>query len=177
MASYCSHLYDYGSNSYCDVDQHKVSSYEWKNYCSYNYGKGCGKNYFIATETISILNKDEKDPVYENIKSLRDNYLEKDRNYSDMLGLYDLIGPAVASKMDEDKNREVIATKVYSLLSRISTLVSKEEIAKATRYYNQMVGVLVKKYDLGKFYEETNKKIKLANNVVKKHKIRQKTLD
>lgn len=162
---------------HCNVDWHRVSTWEYNNYCNFNYGTACDKNRYITTASIVILNKKPTDPVFESIGFLRDEYLEKNEKYADLLSMYDYIGPQIAKKMDEDKNRVETATKVYSILTRISKLVSKEEIDKATDYYSQMVGVLINKYDLGEFYEETNDKIELAENTVKKHKIRQKTLD
>lgn len=179
----------YDKYDYCDYSRGSYPNYwcaltgkvvEWVTYkksCE-NKGNGCEHlGYYISTAAGIALKKDYYDSVLDSIRFLKDEYLEKDEKYADLLSMYDFIGPVVAKKMNEDENKVETATKVYSILGRISKLVEKEEIDKATNYYSQMVGVLINKYDLGEFYEETNNKIELADNVVKKHKIRQKTLD
>lgn len=181
MANWCKYSAGSYPKYWCKVDNDYKSWSYVQNYCM-NGGYKCS-NYYISTATenilknANVLKKEKNDSVIESIKFLRDEYLENNEEYKGLLEIYDYIGPAVASRMEEDNNKLVTASKVYSILNRISKLVEKEEIAKATRYYSQMVGVLIKKYDLGEFYEETNEKIELAEKTVKKHKIGPKTLD
>ncbi len=182
MAIWCRNCKGSYPNYWCANTNNYISSKRVEEYCKYDgvwYKDGKTKctDYYVSTITGIILKKEKNDDVLDSIKVLREEYLEKDENYSDLLEMYDYIGPVVASKLDEDKNKVETATKVYKILARISKLVEKEEIDKATGYYSQMVGVLIKKYDLGEFYEETNKRIELAEKTVKKHKIGPKTLD
>ncbi len=184
MANWCKYSAGSYPKYWCKVDNDYKSWSYVQNYCM-NGGYKCS-NYYISTATenilknANVLEKEKNDSVIESIKYLRDEYLENNEEYKGLLEIYDYIGPAVASRMEEDNNKLITASKVYSILNRISKLVEKEEIAKATRYYSQMVGVLIKKYDLGEFYEEyeeNKEKDELAEKTVKKHKIGPKTLD
>ena len=93
--------------------------------------------------------------------------------------MYDSIGPVVVESIDSDTERYKTSTKIYSILDRISTLVEKEEIAKAVKYYSGMVNILVNKYGLDERYDEAQKTIgdeSLIRPVKKVQKI-VKTLD
>ena len=175
MANWCRYCKGNYPKYWCEVTNNYIAWSIVERSCM-NNGYKCS-NYYVSTATGVILKKDSHDSVLDNVRSLRDNYMEKNENYKDLLDMYDILGPSVAKCMEEDKNKETTATKVYSILSRISKLISKEEIDKAVNYYTQMVGVLIKKYDLGEFYGETNEKVELAEKTVKKYKIGPKTLD
>ena len=175
MANWCRYCKGSYPKYWCEVTNEYIPWSIVERSCK-NNGYKCS-NYYISTLTGVVLKKDKNDKVLDSIKYLRDEFLEQDTKYSDLLSMYDYIGPQVAKKIDEDPNRKEVSTKVYSILTRISKLVEKEEIDKATGYYSQMVGALINKYNLGEFYEETEEKIELADKVVKKHKIQAKTLD
>ena len=175
MADWCKYSAGSYPKYWCKIDNDYKSWNYVQNYCM-NGGYKCS-NYYISTATANILKKKQPDSVLDSIKFLRDEYLEKNEEYKGLLEMYDYIGPVVADRMEKDENREVVANRVYKFLNRLSELVKKEEIAMATKYYSQMVGVLIKKYNLGEFYEETNEKVELAEKTVKKHKIGPKTLD
>ena len=184
MAKWCDYSEGTHNHYSCGLNGKSIPNDYAYNFCKNNTYNHNGTErckiyygYYISTVAGMVLKKDYNDSVQDSIRSLKNDYLEKDEKYSDLLSMYDYIGPQIAKKIDEDPNRVEVSTKVYKILARISKLVEKEEIDKATGYYSQMVGVLINKYDLGEFYEETNEKIELAEKTVKKHKIGPKTLD
>ena len=151
---YCENL---GSNNYCSVDGHKVSSWEWDNKCSYNYGKGCGikensnssGGCFITTVTCEILDKKDDDKVMNGLRKFRDEVLQKDEKYAEILQNYDVIGPIIAENLMKDENKEKIAETVYEhVLTPIASLVEAGENDKAVEAYYQMTLLFINYYGM-----------------------------
>ena len=177
MANWCRYCKGSYPKYWCEVTNEYIPWGIVERSCK-NNGYKCS-NYYVSTLTGEILKKDYNDPVLKNIRHLRDDYLEKDEKYSSMLSMYDSIGPVVVESIDSDTERYKTSTKIYSILDRISTLVEKEEIAKAVKYYSGMVNILVNKYGLDERYDEAQKTIgdeSLIRPVKKVQKI-VKTLD
>lgn len=167
MANWCRYCKGSYPKYWCEVTGNYIPWGIVEKSCK-NNGYKCS-NYYISTATGVILKKKPNDEVLDNIKSLRDDYAEHNENCRELLDIYDIIGPSIAQKMDEDPNREYMANRVYSILSRISRLVSKEEYEKATRYYSNMVGALAGMYNI----------LELTDNVKNTGKVQKitKTLD
>ena len=176
MANWCKYCKGSYPKYWCEVTNEYIPWGIVERSCM-NNGYKCS-NYYVSTAIGFILKLDQKDPVLENVRNLRDEFLEKNEQYSSLLNMYDTVGPVISDKMDEDPNKEETATKIYSILSRISNLSSKDEKDKAVNYYCQMVGALINKYGLT---EEYNKSVDTINSIdnptVKKVKKISKTLE
>lgn len=149
---YCEHL---DNRNYCGIDGHKVSDWEWNNKCSYNYGKDCGKkntsssNCFITTVTCKILNKQDDDEVMEGLRKFRDEVLQKDEKYEEILMNYDSVGPMIAERLLRDEDREKIAETVYEhVLTPISKMVKEDKNDEAVEAYYQMTLMFINYYGL-----------------------------
>lgn len=136
------------------------------NFCK-NYNK-CGEcpNYkqygpstssgpcFITTVTCDILGKDDNDIVMQKLRSFRDNILQKNEEYHDILKMYDSIGPVIVENLVNDSEKEIITPKLYSILERITRLIDKCKNKHAVEKYRQMTLLLIHKYGLENEYDE-----------------------
>lgn len=138
-------------NDYCKYD-YRVSSCPWYK----EYGQSSSSSFcFITTVTCNILGKDDKDPVLQDLRSLRDNYLQKDSKYDFILKAYDTIAPQAAKKMMEDEEKVSVATELYEdVLTPIAKLVEIKQYELASELYYCMTLKVYKKYDLLKDYNE-----------------------
>ena len=87
-----------------------------------------------------------------NLRKFRDQILQKNDKYSNILKLYDSIGPIVSCNIMHDDNREEIANKIYSKLEGFTSLIENEKYDEATRSYVIMTLKLVKEYGLDNMY-------------------------
>ena len=151
----CENLNNDGNH--CNLDWHVVSNYEYKNFCNYNYGNSCSKKTnsnssggcFITTVTCEILDKKDDDKVMNGLRKFRDDVLQKDEKYAEILQNYDVVGPIIANKLKEDENKEKIAETVYeSVLTPIAALVEDGEDEKAVEAYYQMTLLFINYYGL-----------------------------
>lgn len=104
---------------------------------------------FITTVTCEILDKKDDDVVMNGLRKFRDEVLQKDEKYAEILQNYDVVGPIIANKLKEDKDREKIAETVYThVLSPIAGLVESGEEEKAVEAYYQMTLLFINYYGL-----------------------------
>ena len=152
---YCTGNYPF----YCAISGERI----FNDYYCKNDGYHCPiyekyAPYYVTCATCLILDKDENDRVYSNIRTLKDNHMANNEKYSEDLANYDLIGKYLYTMMVIDKNRKKTAEKVYSVLERISTFVEENKIDEAVNNYKKMVTILMKKYNLNELYEKKSKK-------------------
>lgn len=153
---YCTGLYPF----YCAISGERI----FNDYYCKNGGYKCPiyeqyAPYYVTCATCFILNKDENDKVYSNIRLLKDNIMSKDEKYSEDLSNYDLIGKYIYVMMVQDTDRKKNAEKVYSVLERISSFVENDKIDEAVKNYRKMVTILMKKYNLNELYEKKSKNV------------------
>lgn len=136
---------------YCQFD-YKIPNCPWYK----EYGPSSSSSFcFITTITCNILGKDDKDPVMESLRSLRNDYLQKNPDYDFVLKAYDTIGKKAAQKISEDEKRETEAKVIYySVLSPIANLVNDKEYELAAEMYYCMTLGIYKKYGLLDEYNE-----------------------
>ncbi len=155
----CENLNNDGKH--CNLDWHVVSTSEYNNNCNYNYGNSCSKKTnsnssggcFITTVTCKILNKQDDDDVMEGLRRFRNEVLQKDKRYEEILMNYDVVGPIIANNLLKDENKEKIAGTVYEhVLTPISRLVENGENDKAVEAYYQMTLMFINYYSLKRPY-------------------------
>lgn len=162
--SWCKHCVDrsgwFSTNYKCNVSGEEVdipSSY-LENYCKYDYmASKCpfySQNYstggcFITTVTCNILNKADDNEVMNGLRKFRDEVLQKDEKYEEILKNYDVVGPIIATKLYNDENREKIAETIYEhVLTPISKMVKEEKNDEAVEAYYQMTLLFINYYGL-----------------------------
>ena len=107
---------------YCDKEKCKVSDDYYQKYCKgYNYNncpnfkKNNDSGCFLTTIVCNILKKEDNDIVLDKMRMFRDNVLQKDIHYMDILKDYDNIGPVIAQCMILDKDKMKLAEGLYPI--------------------------------------------------------------
>ena len=107
---------------------------------------------FITTVTCEILGKPDDDPVMNGLRGFRDNILQKDEMYHDILKMYDTIGPIIKEKIKNDEDGDNKAKSIFSKLERIVDIVNNGEYDRAIKRYLMMTLRLVCEYGIQKTY-------------------------
>lgn len=161
---YCKGPYGFFSSYYtCSITgkEESLPNNYVESYCKNNgyncpyykkYGPSSG-GCFITTITCEILNKQDDNSVMNNLRKFRDEVLQKDDKYYDILKEYDKVGPIIASKIIDDENKEKIASVIYEDgLVTISDLVDNEKYDLAVEKYYLMTLMLINYYRLKDYY-------------------------
>ena len=175
----CSYYYFCGGHKCSGKGRYgdRVSDSEYSSYCKWN-GLHCpvltkGKvihnrnsnnpnnqnnnnsSCFITTIVSNILGKKDDDKVLVNLRSFRDEVLQNDSKYDEVLKSYDTIGPVIAGCIYNDKDKEKMADGLYSnALLPISNLVVSKEYDKACERYYLMTLALINYYGLKHYYND-----------------------
>lgn len=148
---------------WCDKKNEQIDSDIYSRYCrgySYDecpiykqsdYSSGC----FLTTIVCDILKRDDHDSVLNTMRGFRDNVLQKDQKYFNILKDYDYIGPLLAYKLSQDSKREMIASKIYDYsLTRIAVQINKQNYEQAVTLYQAMTLFFIDHYGFRENYEE-----------------------
>jgi hypothetical protein len=177
MIDWCTYFQEYGSSFYCEKTN-KEPSYDTIKYNCKNGGYGCS-HYWVSTITGVILKKKFNDKVLLDIINLRKDIQQHDRydEYVNYIKMYDAVGPILVDRINMDKDSYITASKIYSIMTRISTFVDKGEKDRAITYYSKMVLALVNKYNLNNLYNTQADFWNKANKDAKKVQKLTKTIE
>ena len=104
--------------------------------------KGC----YIATMVCNALNEEKS---LENLKKLRYDVMENDKQYSNTLVLYDFVGPTIVSNINNEENKLQIVSNLYNLcIEKVSKLIELNKKTEAIKLYKDMVNLLVQGYGI-----------------------------
>ena len=122
--------------------------------------KKCGRynpkpySYYIATVVDKILKTDVTKVYWQMIGEFRENILEKNIRYFNLLASYDIYGRIIAYAIEKDENQKEVALAIYNnYLIPICSLISMsyydtEKVAEAISLYRQMVENLIDLYKI-----------------------------
>lgn len=141
---------------WCQKTNQRVDDDSYHKYCrDYNYDECPIYNYtetsgcYITTIVCEILNHPDNNEALNTLRQFRDNILQTDKQYEDLLKEYDSIGPIIANKLREDKDRKELADILYKYnIVPISNLIKKEQYENAIRCYKHITEYLITRYDL-----------------------------
>lgn len=175
MANWCRNSRGSYPNYWCAVTNEYVSWGIVEEKCK-NNGYKCSYYHVSTSIMCNILGKNLNDNSLDGIKSLRDDYLEKDEKYSGLLKMYDSIGPLIAYSIENDPNRQEKAKEYYDkILLPISKLALNKKYDIALDHYSYFTKLLINEYGLNDLYNTLEETIeKYDFNIAKKMK---KTLD
>ena len=166
MANTCQYYnYDsgfFGMGNTCSVSGEKkaISENYYRSYCCNDYNMSCCPIYkqygpyvssgcFITTVTCEILGNPDDSQVMNDLRRFRDEVLQKDEKYYEILKEYDVVGPELADCIRNDKDREMMAKGLYeNALLPIRKLILNNEYDKAVEKYYIMTLMLVSYYGL-----------------------------
>lgn len=155
-------FYTFRQNDYyCMKKQDYVNSDTYYRYCrNYSYDECPIYKHeedgpcYLTTVVCSILKARDDCYVLEILRGFRDNVLQKDPKYYDILKRYDAIGPIVSEKIINDKNRLDVATNLYyHSLKPICKYIKVNEFDKAISLYTEMTLSLIDGYGLKEKYD------------------------
>lgn len=108
---------------------------------------------FITTVLCEILGLPDNHETLNTLRAFRDNILQKDKQYEEILKIYDIIGPMLAYRLKIDKNKEQLASELYNLsLLPIIEEIKNKNYAKAIKHYIYMTLSLISSYNLRTTY-------------------------
>ncbi|MBR3161888.1 MAG: hypothetical protein IKF19_04075 [Bacilli bacterium] len=102
-----------------------------------------------------IKEKDDIDMLLNNFRGFRDNVLQNDSKYDDVLMSYDTVGPVISNCIINDDNRIDMARGLYeNALIRINKLIKCEQYDEACEAYYIMTLFLINYYRLKHPYNQ-----------------------
>lgn len=134
-----------------DIYYKYCRNYDYKDCPIYKHQESSGC--FITTVACQILRKKDNDPILTNLRNFRNNILQKNEKYYDILKNYDVIGPIIADCILNDKEKEQMTQSLYQkAIIPINDLINKKEYDKAVEAYYLMTLLLVNYYGLKRQY-------------------------
>ena len=105
--------------------------------------------YYITTAILSIVKALDNNHQLDIIKDFTENILKKDPKYFPILFAYEIIGPQIAKKLHEDKNKIRVATTMFYLYIKPTVAaIQNKETEKAIEIYKSMTIELAKIYNI-----------------------------
>ena len=155
-------FYTFRQNDYyCSKNSNYVNSDTYYKYCrNYDYDdcpvykrndstSGC----YLTTIVCSVLNKEDDNKVLNSLRNFRDNTLQKNKEYYDILKSYDIVGPIISESINLDKDRFIMSNYLYEkFLKPISKLIEEKKDIEAIERYKIMTLALINYYGIKKIY-------------------------
>lgn len=143
------------SDYYCGYLKIIVRDDVYSRYCRDNYQK-CSiymqnqpSSCYLTTITCNVLGKNDDDLVLDTLRGFRDNVLQQDEKYVEILKNYDVIGPIIADEIRNDSNAYELASELYyKHLLNICYKVGNGEYDEAVKKYYAMTYYLMLYYGL-----------------------------
>ena len=108
-------------------------------------GGGC----YITTIVCKILNYSDNNYYLNTLRKFRDNVMQKNPNYIGHLMTYDIVGPVIAKKLEEDKNGKEIAQCMFSrYITRSVIAIEEHKYNDAINIYVAMTDALANIYNI-----------------------------
>ena len=132
--------------SFCEAYGRSRSAREnmYDNSKSHQSG-GC----YLTTAMCNVLGYPDDNYYLQMLRTFRDNTLKTDTKYLPSLLTYDVIGPQIAEKLQQDNNKQEIAT---TLLTRYITpainAIENNKVNEAVVIYTAMTTLLAERYNI-----------------------------
>ena len=153
----------FGGDYWCNVVDRAVPDSVYRSMCKdYTDYKKCA-NYiqkgnqssgcFITTVVHTILHNPDNCKVLNDFRNFREDVLKKNPKYYEGLKEYDVIGPAVACRLGNDKDAYDMAKMTYEIdLLKVHKFYLTGEYDKAYDWYCKMTYDLISYYGLDDLY-------------------------
>ena len=136
---------------YCCNDYNMKSCNIYRNYMSRNSG-GC----YLTTIVCNTLGMDDKVSYLETLRKFRDNVLQKNDKYKEILATYDVVGPVISCNLAHDKNNKQIALNLFNLgIKNVCSLLDENRIDEAISLYMDMTNLLIDGYGIRESYDSS----------------------
>jgi len=161
----CSYYTFRQNDYYCTKKGDYVNSDVYYRYCrNYSYDEcpiykqqdssGC----YLTTIVCKVLGKKDNDLVLNVMRNFRDNVLQTNPDYYDILRDYDMIGPSIAKAIELDENNKQLSSGLYNNnLSEICKAIMCGEENMAVDSYLSMTSGLIDYYGLREEYDNLDR--------------------
>lgn len=104
---------------------------------------------FITTALCNILNMLDDNIYLNTLRGFRNNYLQKNSTGSKILVNYDVIGPRICESLDNDNDRLIKASILFSnyIVPAVNAIMNNE-YDKAIQIYTDMTNGLIQFYEI-----------------------------
>lgn len=152
----------FSGDYWCAKKDCSVDTDTYYKYCrNYDYGdcpiykKEDNSGCFITTIVCQILKHPDNNKLLNNFRCFRNNILQKNEKYYDILKQYDVIGSMIASAIYNDNNREEMANIIYNeALIFIDKLIKEGKYDIAVEKYFVTTLALINYYGLKREYNK-----------------------
>ena len=134
-------------NNWCEAYSRSDSGREnmYNNSRSHCSGSGC----YLTTAMCNILGYQDDNYYLQTLRTFRDTKLKTNVNYIPLLLTYDVIGPQIAKNLNEDENRQIIAsTLLQNFISKAVIAIENNKIDEAVNIYSAMTISLAERYNI-----------------------------
>lgn len=131
-------------NYFCEAYSRSNSerSNMYNNSKEYQYS-GC----YLTTIICKILNFEDDNYYLNTLRHFRDDVMKNNVNYIPLLITYDLVGPIISRRLEDDKHREFIAKSLFEdYIKKAVKAVEEKNNDLATNIYVEMTNVLATRY-------------------------------
>ena len=109
---------------------------------------------YITTIVCNILGKEDNAKCLQILRNFRDNVLQKADKYKPILATYDIVGPIIADKIENDPSKEQIAFSTFTHgIKKVCELLEEKKEEDAISLYMYMTDLLIQRYDIKETYD------------------------
>ncbi len=102
---------------------------------------------FLTTMICNVLGYDDDCFVLNKLRNFRDNVMQKDEKYKDLLLEYDLVGPRIAEYIKADNKNTTLWDNIYNLyIVPTTNYIMEKNYSEAVNKYRQMYDLLKEYY-------------------------------
>lgn len=104
---------------------------------------------FITTITCNILGYKDNCDTLTTLRKFRNDFLQKNLQYINILATYDAVGPIIARKLIKEECKSQIALNLYNLgISKVVDALNKNDFKGAIKTYETMTNLLIEGYHI-----------------------------
>lgn len=128
-----------------DRDYNSIqNAYRYSN--EHSSSGGC----YLTTMLCDILKMPDNNTYLETMRKFRNDILQKNDKYKNILVEYDIIGPKIANALNNDPQKETIAKKYFdAYIPAIIYNINNEKYDNAVFFYKTMTNLLKSFYGFG----------------------------
>ena len=110
---------------------------------------------FITTIVCNILGYADNVSYLKALRYFRNEVLQKDEKFKSLLATYDVVGPIISKKLEQDENKKKIYLNLFNLcIKKVCKLVELKKDDEAIELYKDMTNLLIQGYGINETYSE-----------------------
>ena len=126
-------------------------------YAEYSRSKTSDSGCYLTTIVCKILKASDDNPFLNTMRGFRNDVLQKDEKYKEILAEYDIVGPMIAENLNSDPLKyQIAANMFYKYIKPITSLIREKQYNEAISSYVEMTNTLKKLYNVTYLVEESS---------------------